>query len=100
MLLRKDISSSLRCSPIDCIGDLVKNSLKDRSYLMAEIEPRSDHCPDNGACHHGCADNNCFRVGSCSPLSGVFPNDEWPQDVAFDAEKHIDHLESLDKQPS
>jgi hypothetical protein len=37
-------------------------------------------CPDGGTCHHNCADS-CFRVGSCGPLSGVFPNDDWPADV-------------------
>lgn len=42
----------------------------------------SDHkaggCPDGGVCHHWCADGPCFRVGSCGPLSGVFPGDQWP----------------------
>jgi hypothetical protein len=36
-------------------------------------------CPDGGKCHHECpAAIECFRVGSCGPLSGVFPDDEWP----------------------
>jgi hypothetical protein len=35
-------------------------------------------CPDGGVCHHGCADGPCFRVGSCGPLPGVFPGDQWP----------------------
>jgi len=34
-------------------------------------------CPDEGTCHHDCV-KKCFRVGSCEPLSGVFPNDQWP----------------------
>lgn len=34
-------------------------------------------CPDGGRCHHDCTES-CFRVNHASPLSGVFPNDEWP----------------------
>jgi hypothetical protein len=37
-------------------------------------------CPDGGACHHNCTDQ-CFRVRYCKPLSGVYPNDEWPDEV-------------------
>lgn len=39
-------------------------------------------CPDNGTCHHGLicmAEQRCFRTVCCEPLSGVFPNDEWPK---------------------
>lgn len=36
------------------------------------------YCADGGLCHHGCAQNECFREEACEPLSGVFPNDEWP----------------------
>lgn len=38
-------------------------------------------CPDGGACHHECAPVSCFRVGSCGPLSGVYPGDRWPASV-------------------
>lgn len=38
-------------------------------------------CPDGGKCHHACAPSSCFRVGSCGPLSGVFPGDAWPASV-------------------
>ena len=38
-------------------------------------------CPDYGACHHDCGDGPCFRVQYCGPLSGVYPDDEWPVDV-------------------
>lgn len=38
-------------------------------------------CPDGGKCHHKCAPAECFRVQCCGPLSGVYPNDEWPDDV-------------------
>lgn len=38
-------------------------------------------CLDQGACHHDCADKACFRVACCGPLSGVFPGDEWPDEV-------------------
>lgn len=39
-------------------------------------------CPDGGACHHECALDSCFRVQSCSPLSGVFPGNRWPREVS------------------
>lgn len=38
-------------------------------------------CPDGGTCHHMCGASitaPCFRVLSCLPLSGVFPEDRWP----------------------
>ena len=38
-------------------------------------------CPDDGRCHHGCGEAPCFRVGFCGPLSGVYPNDQWPTEV-------------------
>lgn len=37
-------------------------------------------CPDQGTCHHGCRES-CWRVANCGPLSGVFPNNEWPSDL-------------------
>lgn len=37
-------------------------------------------CPDGGKCHHECQ-KGCWRVGTCGPLSGVYPNDEWPESV-------------------
>lgn len=43
-------------------------------------------CPDDGACHHECA-AACWRVRTCGPLSGVFPGDEWPQEIV---ELHAD----------
>lgn len=47
-------------------------------------EPRGDPvpgaCPDGGTCHHACT-RSCFRVDWSGPLSGVYPNDEWPADV-------------------
>jgi hypothetical protein len=37
-------------------------------------------CPDMGVCGHYCRPGTeCFRTVHCGPLSGVFPNDEWPQ---------------------
>lgn len=39
-------------------------------------------CPDGGTCHHQCGVSQiCFRVDCCEPLSGVYPNDEWPLGV-------------------
>lgn len=37
-------------------------------------------CPDEGMCHHLCA-RSCWRVGTCAPLSGVFPDNLWPAEV-------------------
>ena len=46
-------------------------------------------CPDDGVCHgHNCAPDNCMRVYSCGPLSGVFPNNRWPEHMTFDLELH------------
>lgn len=42
---------------------------------MGEDRPT---CPDLGTCHHECQ-AACFRVISCGPLSGVYPDDEWPE---------------------
>lgn len=38
-------------------------------------------CPDGGTCHHRCAPPQCMRVSTCAPLSGVFPDDEWPAEI-------------------
>lgn len=38
-------------------------------------------CPDEGRCHHSCKESRCFRVQSCGPLSGVYPDNCWPDDV-------------------
>ena len=38
------------------------------------------NCPDDGTCHHSCI-GSCFRVITCGPLSDVFPDDYWPDDV-------------------
>jgi hypothetical protein len=37
-------------------------------------------CPDGGTCHHKCA-LGCWRVDVCGPLSGVYPDDAWPESV-------------------
>lgn len=57
--------------------------LKDRAW-RAEREitpPPPDRCPDDGACHHKCDGGSCFRVRTCEPLSGAFPDDRWPADL-------------------
>lgn len=48
-------------------------------YAHLSVDTR-EACPDGGTCHHGCK-KTCWRVDNCSPLSGVFPDDEWPADV-------------------
>jgi (2Fe-2S) ferredoxin len=37
-------------------------------------------CPDGGTCHHEC-ESSCLRVCICTPLTGVFPEDVWPEVV-------------------
>lgn len=40
----------------------------------------SRRCPDDGYCHHGCPDGECFRVRACAPLSSY--GEDWrPEDV-------------------
>lgn len=62
---------------------------------MATIETQHNACPDGGSCHHGCAEGNCFRVGFCGPLSGVYPSDLWPEGLRFDDATHLSHLGRL-----
>lgn len=43
---------------------------------------KRERCPDDGACHHECGiADPCFRVRTCEPLSGVYPDDRWPDEV-------------------
>lgn len=45
-------------------------------------ENEKRECPDEGTCHHECKISEmCFRVEACGPLSGVFPNDTWPEEI-------------------
>lgn len=49
--------------------------------VRTDLTPRSlarRLCPDAGTCHHRCEPDQCFRVHTCGPLSGVFPDDVWP----------------------
>lgn len=40
------------------------------------------HCPDNGRCHHGCGERECWRVHGAGPLSAAhFPGDHWPEAI-------------------
>jgi hypothetical protein len=43
-------------------------------------EARSGTCPDGGTCHHACR-TGCHRVTWSGPLSGVFPDDTWPEGI-------------------
>lgn len=36
-------------------------------------------CPDGGKCWHQCTGADCWRVYNAGPLSGVYPNNEWPE---------------------
>lgn len=53
--------------------------LHERAVPVPE-EAEKKSCPDDGTCHHGCA-ASCFRVQTCGPLSGVFPNNIWPAEI-------------------
>jgi len=35
---------------------------------MARPRAAVRRCPDDGACHHECAEGECFRVRACAPL--------------------------------
>ena len=37
-------------------------------------------CPDGAKCHHLCG-QTCWRVVTCGPLSGAFPDNMWPANV-------------------
>jgi hypothetical protein len=40
-------------------------------------------CPDTGTCHHACPiEAVCWRTRHAGPLSGVYPNDQWPGELA------------------
>lgn len=45
---------------------------------MAEPSDRRI-CPDGGYCHHECDGPYCFRVAACGPLSGLYPDNRWPE---------------------
>lgn len=38
-------------------------------------------CPDEAGCNHECGQSSCWRVKHGGPLSGLFPNDEWPAQI-------------------
>jgi hypothetical protein len=44
----------------------------------------SSMCPDGARCHRSCGTlaTSCYRVRTCGPMSGRFPNDEWPPEIA------------------
>lgn len=62
----------------DCPLDLIEELRIERARAAAPTM----QCPDGGTCHHHCGipafHGRCFRVESCGPLSGVYPNDDWP----------------------
>jgi len=47
---------------------------------MAGSTDSERRCPDDGACHHSCLFDECFRVRTCAPLSSY--GEDWrPEDV-------------------
>lgn len=47
---------------------------------LEERDSLLQRCPDGGKCHHRCRDR-CWRVIHCGPLSGVYPGDDWPDEI-------------------
>jgi hypothetical protein len=78
-------------------ADLRKQGFKvelsgDTMVIRTPDEPGwkpSDHrfagCPDGGVCGHWCGnDKPCFRVTSCAPFTGYYPDEpdgSWPEKV-------------------
>lgn len=38
-------------------------------------------CPDDGTCHHLCVGFYCFRVEACGPMTGMYNNNLWPDEI-------------------
>lgn len=55
---------------------ILSNLFELRDFIVKTNNKLS--CPDGGTCHHFCKEE-CFRVKFCSPLSGVFKDDQWPK---------------------
>ena len=59
-------------------------------FLTSEDLTRDSRCPDGGYCHGStlaagsepCPPGRCLRVRTSGPLSGVFPGDVWPEELA------------------
>lgn len=71
-----------RHAPHDAAG-FCPNLASDNDCGCQGIGPVGEWCPDGGKCHHGCS-TGCWRVTTCGPLSGVFPGNRWPAEVAAD----------------
>lgn len=71
--------TSDECTPED--GALACALLNEgRAIMPISREALKRRCPDGGTCHHKCL-AACFRVLNAGPLSGVYPNDEWPRGI-------------------
>ncbi len=74
--------------PLDLAGDTYDVGLDltpDDDPAVDVVTPEVDEllaetCPDGATCHLDCGDE-CWRVEHTAPLSGVFPDDRWPDDV-------------------
>jgi len=75
----EDILSQL--DPMD--AQLLRNCLNTELLEESSDAGKRKKCPDGGTCHHECKDK-CWRVSYCGPLSGVFPNDDWPSDIKIE----------------
>ena len=67
-------------TPAEFIAMYCKHNRCDCAHIVTRIE--FEHlCPDAGRCtHEPYCDRAgaCYRTSCCGPLSGVFPNNEWP----------------------
>lgn len=73
-------TASERADTLDAmVADLIEQEQRG-------VQSVAGACPDGGTCHHGCNLSRpkpaCWRVRYAGPLSGVFPGDRWPADVA------------------
>jgi hypothetical protein len=78
------LRSMTRCShDAGCLvhPDAMGLHRRDRELPTTRESTPQRKCPDDGVCHHGCAPGPCFRVKMAGPLSGAYPDDDWPQDV-------------------
>ena len=77
--------TSTRMSRYECggCGQWIPNTAIYKQYHDEHCPGPQPPCPDGGTCHHACTrrDGGCWRVAYAGPLTGVYPDDVWPDDV-------------------
>jgi hypothetical protein len=59
----------------------MRDKLARQTLVAAEDDSEWKRCPDDGRCWHDCKDKECFRVHCCGPLSGIYPDNQWPEHI-------------------